>query len=352
MTSALTPLVLDKIASSTARLALPREVEISPHIEAKEGNVLAVRALMEKSVYDRLELTSGRMAKINRGDVIAGTLGFRRALKGFVGVVPETIHVGDTIHVLNLGGVLGLCVGKNPDLGPPLEVEVLGAIVRDGRALSIAQNALPPLDSLPECPPLVVVAGTCMSAGKTAAASEIVKRFANAGNRVAAAKLSGVACLKDTLDMEDHGAFATLSFLDCGLPSTAHVTDLAPYARAILAALAAKKPDVIVVEMGDGILGDYRVGTFFSDPDLMRATKAVVMCANDLVAAWGAQRLMEEWRIPITVVSGPVTDNQTGTEYISQQMNLPAANAKTDGRTLFGIVYEQIKSAMTRLSES
>jgi hypothetical protein len=344
MTSALTPLVLDKIASSTARLALPREVEISPHIEAKEGNVLAVRALMEKSVYDRLELTSGRMAKINRGDVIAGTLGFRRALKGFVGVVPETIHVGDTIHVLNLGGVLGLCVGKNPDLGPPLEVEVLGAIVRDGRALNIAQNALPPLDSLPECPPLVVVAGTCMSAGKTAAASEIVKRFANAGNRVAAAKLSGVACLKDTLDMEDHGAFATLSFLDCGLPSTAHVTDLAPYARAILAELAAKKPDVIVVEMGDGILGDYRVGTFFSDPDLMRATKAVVMCANDLVAAWGAQRLMEEWRIPITVVSGPVTDNQTGTEYISQQMKLPAANAKTDGRALFGIVYEQLGS--------
>ncbi|MEP7132595.1 MAG: hypothetical protein ABI914_05485, partial [Acidobacteriota bacterium] len=100
-------IILDKIASSTARLALPREVEISPHIEAKEGNVLAVRALMEKSVYDRLELVSGRMAKINKGDVMAGTLGYRRALKGFVGVVPETIHVGDTIHVLNLGGVLG-----------------------------------------------------------------------------------------------------------------------------------------------------------------------------------------------------------------------------------------------------
>ena len=29
-------ITLDKIASSTARLALPREVEVSPHIEAKE----------------------------------------------------------------------------------------------------------------------------------------------------------------------------------------------------------------------------------------------------------------------------------------------------------------------------
>ena len=335
-------ITLDKIASSTARLALPREVEISPHIEAKEGNVLAVRALMEKSVYDRLELVSGRMAKINKGDVMAGTLGYRRALKGFVGVVPDSIHAGDTIHVLNLGGVLGLCVGKNPEVGSPLEVEVLGSIVLDGKPANISQNSIPTRDSLGPCPPLVVIAGTCMSAGKTAAASEIVKRFAQAGHRVAAAKLSGVACLKDTLDMEDHGAFATLSFLDCGLPSTAHVKDLAPYARSILADLAKQNPDVIVVELGDGILGDYRVGTFFTDPELVRATKAVVMCANDLVAAWGAQKLMEQWGIPITIISGPVTDNQTGTEYIASEMKLPAANAKTDGRALFGVVYEQI----------
>jgi len=335
-------ITLDKIASSTARLDLPKNVEVSAHIEAREGNVLAVRALMEKSVYDRLELVSGRMAKINKGDVIAGTLGYRRALKGFVGTIPESIHAGDTIHVLNLGGVLGICIGKNPDVGSPLEVEVLGAVMRNGVPANIAQNAIPPREDLPECPPLIVVAGTCMSAGKTAAASEIVKRFAQSGSRVAAAKLSGVAALKDTLDMEDHGAFATLSFLDCGLPSTACVRDLAPYARAILGELVAKGPDVIVLELGDGILGDYHVGSFFEHADLVRATRAVVMCANDLVAAWGACKLMEEWRIPITVISGPVTDNQTGTDYISRELKLPAANAKTEGRSLFGIVYEQI----------
>jgi len=335
-------IILDKIASSTARLALPREVEISPHVEAKEGNVLAVRALMEKSVYDRLELTTGRMAKINKGDVMAGTLGYRRALKGFVGTIPDSIHVGDTIHVLNIGGVLGICIGKNPDVGSPLEVEVLGAVMMDGSPANIARNAIPPREDLPACPPLVVVAGTCMSAGKTAAASEIVKRFAQSGTRVAAAKLSGVAALRDTLDMEDHGAFATLSFLDCGLPSTARVADLAPYARAILGELASRNPDVIVLELGDGILGDYHVGSFFQHSDLLAATKAVVMCANDLVAAWGAKKLMEEWKIPITVVSGPVTDNQTGTDYITQELKLPAANAKSDGRTLFGIVYEEI----------
>src|SRR5262249_58894242 len=169
-------ITLDKIASSTARLHLPREVELSPHVEAREGNVLAVRALMEKSVYDRLELTSGRMAKINKGDAMAGTLGYRRALKGFVGTIPESIHVGDTIHVLNLGGVLGICIGKNPDVGSPLEVEVLGAVMRDGVPANISQNAIPPREDLPACPPLVVVAGARLRARKTAAAPRVVTR--------------------------------------------------------------------------------------------------------------------------------------------------------------------------------
>ena len=37
-----------------------------------------------------------------------------------------------------------------------------------------------------------------------------------------------------------------------------------------------------------------------------------------------------------------VTDTQTGTDYIVRELKLPAANAKTEGRVLFGIVYEEI----------
>ena len=66
-------ITLDKIASSTARLELPRGVEISPHIEAKEGNVLAVRALDgEERVRPAGADDRRGWPKINRGDVIAG----------------------------------------------------------------------------------------------------------------------------------------------------------------------------------------------------------------------------------------------------------------------------------------
>ncbi|MBI1848732.1 MAG: hypothetical protein HYR85_00155 [Planctomycetes bacterium] len=334
--------VLDKIGSSTLNAKLRREEEIAGHCEAKAGNVIVVRAMMEKNVYDRLELVTGRMAKINRGDVLAGALGFRRALKGFVGVVPETIHPGDTLHILNLGGVIGRCTSRNLDLGPPLEVEVLGMVVRNGKTVNIAEKALPLVDRLEQCAPLIVVAGTCMNSGKTHVASELIKRFSRNGARVAACKLTGIACLKDTLDMEDHGAFATLSFLDCGLPSTATIENVAPVAKAILSSLTEKKPDLIVVELGDGIIGGYQVPTFFEDKEILSHVKALVMCANDLVAAWGAKAIMDQRGLHISCMAGPVTDNEMGTSYIRNELGLPAANAITSGRELYGVVYEEV----------
>ena len=147
-------ITLDKIASSTARLGLPREVEISPHIEAKEGNVLAVRALMEKSVYDRLELDSGPHGEDQQGRRHGGharipprAQGLRRAS------CPESIHAGDTIHVLNLGGVLGALRRQEPATSAARSRSRSWApILLDGKPANISQNALPPRDSLADVP--------------------------------------------------------------------------------------------------------------------------------------------------------------------------------------------------------
>src|SRR5262245_23533544 len=95
---------VDKVASSTVNLGLSHEVEITRHCEARAGNVVIVRAITDNATYNTLELVTGRMAKINPGDIIAGVLGYRRALKGFIGDVPETVSAGDRLHILNLGG--------------------------------------------------------------------------------------------------------------------------------------------------------------------------------------------------------------------------------------------------------
>jgi len=331
-----------KIASVTYRLGLTNEVEISRIIEPSPGTVLVVRALEEKRVYDVLELTSGRQAHISKGDVIAGALGARAALRGFVGRVPEKLQAGDKIHVLNLGGVLGECTSGTTDVGHPLLVEVLGMALRDGRPLNIRDGALAIADHLELSAPVIMVSGTCMNSGKTRAAVEIIFHLTQRGYRVGAAKLTGVACLRDTLNMMDHGAVEGLSFLDCGLPTTSDVAELPAVAKGVLNALAAREVDVVVAETGDGIIGHYGVRSILEDQEIRNATRCHVLTANDLVAAWGGKRLMEdELGLRVGVMAGPATDNEVGSGYVEEALKVPAANARTQGDRLADLVETQ-----------
>src|SRR5215207_1893621 len=339
----------DKVGSVVSKLNLARTLAlVGARAGARAGDVVAVRALTDSATYNQLELPAGRLAKINPGDVVVGVLGSRRALKGFVGDVPPSVAAGDELHLLNMGGVIGLCTGHHSSLSDAIRVRVLGFVYDEGmRARNIADGALALRASLPEgVAPLVVVAGACMNSVKTFAATEIVRQATRAGMRVAAAKLSGVAALRDTLNMADHGAVATASFLDCGLPSTVGVGDLAPGAKAIIARLDECAPDMIVIELGDGILGGYSVDSVFEDEELRAATAALVFCASDYVGAWGGIELLRRRGIDVDVVAGSVTDSQMGEDYITSEFGVTAGNAKRDGARLFELIRARVEAAL------
>jgi len=372
----------DKIGSATSPLKLTKTVAVTSENDSpKAGDVVVVRALSESVTYGNLELPNGRLAKINRNDVLLGVLGKRRALKGFVGDVPESIKAGDKLHLLNMGGVIGICKGHHSSLSDAIEVEVLGIAVSDeggsprvskgaitsGNAfhientngsfdsefsinedsaplltrglppqiLNISDNALKPTDYLKPSAPIVIVAGTCMNSGKTVAATEIIKQAHHAGLKVAGAKMSGVAALRDTLNMEDHGAFATASFLDCGLPSTVDYGDLSPVAKAILNHLNSFEPDLIVVELGDGIVGGYAVDSVLKDAEIKAAISSFVFCAGDYVGVVGGMAVLKNLGISIDVVAGSVTDSQMGEDFVEANYGIKAGNARRDGLRLF-----------------
>jgi hypothetical protein len=336
---------LDRIASSTRNAGLTPEVIVGDDIISAEGYVLAVRILEDKSAYNTVEDVTGRMLSLRCGDILAGTLGTRRALRGYAGVVPAHIAVGDTIEVLNLGGILGRCTSANADIGPPFTAEVLGAILafpelgdRIGRPAHIKDHSVPPADTLDGTVPVVYVAGTCMNAGKTVAATELVRGLSRGGLKVAAAKLTGVSLMRDALSMLDAGATAALTFNDVGIAST-HPGITVATAKGIFNRLGATKPDVIVAELGDGILGEYGVQDILRDPELMRIGAAYIMAAPDPVACWGAAKLMrDEFRLPITAITGPATDNEVGLVYIQTGLGLPAHNARRDAAGLVDVV--------------
>jgi hypothetical protein len=328
-------LVVDKIASVTQALSLTHELRVAPDIPCEEGVVIVVEILNNKSTYNTLELTSGRMAKVARGDIVVGALGHRKALFGYSGHIPETLAPGDVIQMLNIGGVLGICDSATPDKGKPFDCKVLGTVLTFpylGERIGVtARTGYKPLDYEAVLDvrgiPVVALAGTCMEAGKTAAACAIIARMRHRGLVVDAFKATGVSLRRDILAFEDSGARRTMIFTDLGIVTTTARCGPA-LTRTMLTELAAARPDVIVFELGDGLLGTYGVESILRQADITRALSAVVLSANDPVAAWGGVKLLRErFGIEPAAVTGPATDNQVGVEIIREQMKVEAFNA-------------------------
>jgi hypothetical protein len=254
------------------------------------------------------------------------------------------------LQLLNLGGVIGVCDSISPSHGQPFDCRVLGVVLdfpylgqRVGVPARVASRELVNNKSLKGTTvPIVALAGTCMNSGKTAAACAIVSRFRHNGLTVDAFKATGVALRRDILAMEDAGARNTEIFTDYGIVATtsANAPDLA---RNLLADLISRKPDVIVFELGDGLLGAYGVEAILRDKEIVERITAMVLCANDPVGAWGGAKLLrEEFGIEPTVISGPATDNQVGIDIIRERSNVAALNAMTSAAELGDLLQSSI----------
>ena len=347
--------VLDKIASVTLNCRLPREVKLGQELACEEGDVVAVRILSRKSTYNQLELTTGRFSLLKTGDVIAGALGHRRALLGYAGHLPQSLAVGDRIQLLNIGGCLGVCTSANPDVGPPFDCEVLGQILhfpylgeRIGVPANIRQGARALSDRIDvRGVPVIAVVGTCMHSGKTFACTSLIQELVRSRLRVHAAKATGVSLRRDILAMEDAGARETLVFTDLGVVTTQR-SNAPALTRSMLTALAEPAPDIIVLELGDGLMGDYGVDAILEAADIREVFSAVVLAANDPVGAWGGVRqLAERFGIETAVVTGPATDNVAGTDLIRDAMGVAACNARTRPTELAQHVLAEVGDALT-----
>lgn len=350
---------LDKIASVTLRLGLDRNAVLGETIPAQAGTVVACRVKNAKTSYNTLEDVHGRMVALHPGDIIAGALGHRDALYGFSGKVPTKVAVGDELQLLNLGGVIGTGAEATAATGEPFRLEVLGSVLefpylatRVGIPANIARAALPtqPMPTRAEgLPPLIVLVGTCMDAGKTTAASILISELSHKGLRVAAGKLTGVSLRRDILQMQDCGAEPVAIFTDFGVVTTDESTSV-PAAHSLIANLAGAEPDLIVLEMGDGLLGTYGVQSLLSDESIRKAIESVVLCAQDPVGAWGGQMLLRErYGLAVDVTSGRVTDTPVGRRFCEEKLGVPAFNALREGRNLTEVVLKGLRKKGLKL---
>ena len=218
--------------------------------------------------------------------------------------------------------------------------------VRDGAIVALDDQRIAAASELhgAALPPVLVVSGTCMDSGKTRFLAELVQQLSERGLKIAGGKLTGIACLRDIYAMEDHGAAAVASFLDAGYPSTAGLdeSELLDAALSVISHLAADTPDLMVLELGDGVIGDYGSATLLSSAAFRELVRLHVFCAGDLVGAWGGVRYLKDLGVAVDLISGPCTDTIVGTEYIGSEFDLPAMNAPRDPEAIAELVLRTV----------
>src|SRR4029450_7199404 len=106
--------------------------------------------------------------------------------------------------------------------------------------------------------PVVALVGSCMNAGKTAAACALVRELTHAGLEGDGAQNTGVSLRRDVLAMEDAGARRTALFTDLGVVSTTAKNAAAVTRTLITRLAAAPAPGARVGGVGAG--GGGRLG--------------------------------------------------------------------------------------------
>jgi len=335
---------LKKIPSILRKVSLPSEIEIGETIDPKEGLAIVVEALDHSGKNNVLEVTTGRLGKLVKGDIVPAVLGKRRALREYAGDIPTKLKPGDELYWLCESGLVGEIQGVNENWGIPMKVKVLGCLLKDGKSVNIKDTAIPWKKELGKSAPIVAVLATCMDSGKTTLICKVAEYFKNNGLKIAAAKLTGVAFMQDPFKMKDHGIDLVMDFVDAGLPSTCGDQNAAVAAACgVITEINKSKPDLILVEFGDGIIGEYNVQSIITHPSFKQHIIMTVVAANDLMAAWGAKAKMEEVGLPIDLLTGQVVNSQTGIAFTEKNFGITAESNQHAISKTIAILEQKLK---------
>ncbi len=227
---------------------------------------------------------------------VLAVLGSRDSSTHVCAVIPTgglDVEQGLKAHwIAGESGIVG-CLERQPVLDSTHDVESAVGFECDGLVLNghgqpvnIRSFAVEPPDREVSTP-IVLVAATSSSAGKTVLSGEVIRRLAETGLKVGAIKASGTGGVLDSLHHQRAGATAVLDFVDAGLITT-HVDPRVFRARIplVFRQMQALGAELIVAELGGDLLSA-------SNPELFRIeeiidnSKLLLVISNDPLGATG-----------------------------------------------------------------
>ncbi|HJQ97839.1 MAG TPA: hypothetical protein VJ826_05950 [Candidatus Polarisedimenticolaceae bacterium] len=292
------------------------------------GDVVLQRVL-SLGKHTRMDNREGRTQHFFPGDLVAVAFGNRYATDQYEGFVPPA---REQYHMLGIGGVCGMVGTKNESMPDPTVLEFVGyAIDRRGNVVNLRDHRLKPRSrgKSPRGFKSILSVGASMNSGKTTTAAMVIRGLARAGCRVAAAKLTGTAAIKDLHFMRDAGADTVIDFTHYGCPSTSRVSlrKLLRLVRTIESHLAATDPHFVVYEVADGIF-QRETALLLSSEEFRSRIDYTFFSSPDSLAAEAGKRALERQGFPPIAFSGIVSASELGKQEVQTATGLPCLSSR------------------------
>ena len=294
---------------------------------------LAVARIAGKGRHSFLVTRENRRLQLYSGDLIVGVFGNRYATDAFEAEVRGV----EPISMLTAGGLLGTVLSGHDRRGLATPLEFVGYVEDPaGRRANLKEMLFRPNGAHGSHTPLIAVVGTAMNAGKTTVASELIWGLREHGLRVAACKLTGSVSNRDRDSLASASPTMVRDFSDYGFPSTylADPEELRKLFHTMLADLERSSPDVIVMEVADGIL-ERETALLLRDDAFGGRLTGVLLAASGSLGALYAVDELRSLGHHVLAVSGVVTSSPLESrEFMQRCPEVPIVVSGSKGRAI------------------
>ncbi|PNU21782.1 DUF1611 domain-containing protein [Geothermobacter hydrogeniphilus] len=323
---------------------------LSGDVHPAAGDLTLAR-VDEIGQHRRLELTTSRRADLFEGDHIVVAFGNRYAPDQFEGVVPE--HLGPC-RLVAAGGVAARLLNSHDRMKQATRITTLGLLAdAEGNRLNLRSYRLPQTVAIDSEPLMLAVAGTSMNAGKTTACANLVKGLVRRRLKVAAAKLTGTGAGADYRLLVDAGADPVYDFVDAGYVSTYRISRdaLCDVVLTLCGRLTATRPEVIVLEIADGIL-QQETAQVFGMAEFAGRLDGVMFAANDALGAQAGVAWLAARQLPVIGVTGVLTSSPLATREAEAATGLPVFHTSAlQHSNVAALIYNCLRSRRRILAQ-
>ncbi len=307
---------------ATRRVTLPPRMTLLQSPACPQTGDLVWARVTSVGHHARLELTDGRRSQLYKGDEIVVAYANRYAPDQFEAEVPPDLA---ECHLVAAGGIASKLVSRHAKARTPTRIQPLGLLADDaGRALNLHDWKIDSRSIPKPLPPVVVVAGTAMNAGKTTVAARLIRGLLRAGKKVGAAKVTGTGAGGDYWQMQDAGAVEVVDFVDAGYASTYQLPpqEIEKVFLRLLSHLGSRGTDVIVVEVADGIL-QAETAALLASPGFAYYCDRLIFAASDAMGALAGIQWLHGKGVEVCAVSGTLSASPLAMRETATATGLP-----------------------------